>query len=153
GGVARTVGLQRRHGNAGHRQLGNGRNGTIVGSAFSWGSGAPFAAPGNNAPAAVDDNVTTNEDTAATIPVLANDTDADADALTMTIASAPAHGAAVANANGTVSYTPTGNFNGADSFTYAISDAQGGSATAAVHVTVAAVNDVPHAENDSASTN
>ena len=46
----------------------------------------------------------------------------DGDSLSVTSVSVPAHGAAVINANGTISYTPAANYNGADSFTYTIGD-------------------------------
>jgi hypothetical protein len=47
------------------------------------------------------------------------------------------------NPDGTVRYTPALNYNGADSFTYTISDGAGGSATGTVSVTVTPVNDAP----------
>ena len=43
---------------------------------------------------------------------------------------APVHGTASVNSNGTVLYTPALNYEGSDSFAYAISDNQGGSAAA-----------------------
>ena len=65
----------------------------------------------------------------------------------------PAHGTATANADGTITYTPAANFSGTDSFSYTISDGQGGSATAPVEVTVTDVNDAPVAADDAATTN
>ena len=57
------------------------------------------------------------------------------------------------NANGSFTYTPALNYNGPDSFTYRATDGVGGtSATATVSITVAAVNDVPIAVNDSYTT-
>ena len=106
----------------------------------------------NDAPVAGNDSATTNEDTAVTIAVLTNDTDVDGDVLAVTSASTPLHGSAVANPDGTITYTPAANFNGADTFTYTIGDGHGGSATASVTVTVAAVNDAPVAADDSYST-
>ncbi len=50
---------------------------------------------------------------------------------------------------GVVSYTPNANYFGTDSFTYTVSDGNGGTATATVNVTVTAVNDNPTAGNDS----
>ena len=47
-----------------------------------------------------------------------------------------------------VTYNPKLNFNGADTFTYTLSDGRGGTATATVTVTVNPVNDVPVAVND-----
>ncbi len=49
---------------------------------------------------------------------------------------------------GNVSYTPNADFFGTDSFTYTISDGNGGSDTATVNVTVTSVNDAPVADND-----
>jgi VCBS repeat-containing protein len=105
----------------------------------------------NDAPVANPDVATTNEDTPVTIPVLANDSDADGDPLTVTAASA-GHGTVTINPDGTVSYTPDGNFNGADTITYTISDGQGGVSTATVAITVNAVNDPPVANPDVATT-
>ncbi|MCX7555229.1 cadherin-like domain-containing protein, partial [Marinicella sp. S1101] len=48
---------------------------------------------------------------------------------------------------------PAQDFNGQGTFDYAISDGQGGTASASVTVTVTAVNDDPVAVNDAASTN
>ena len=113
--------------------------------------GAPFT--GSNAnPTAVDDTATATEDTPATIAVLANDSDPDGDALALLSVGAPAHGTAAANPDGTVTYTPALNYNGADTFTYVASDTEGGSASATVTVTITPVNDAPAASNDSYST-
>ena len=49
---------------------------------------------------------------------------------------------------GAVRYVPRSNFNGTDTFTYAISDSKGGTATGTATVTVTPVNDVPVAAND-----
>ena len=73
------------------------------------------------------------------INVLANDTDADGNPLTITAVTQGANGSVVNNGSN-VSYTPNANFFGSDSFTYTISDGQGGSDTATVSVTV---TDVP----------
>src|SRR5207253_2894238 len=106
----------------------------------------------NDAPLAANDASTTAEDTAVSIAVLANDTDVDGDALTVSVAGTPAHGSTLANADGTITYTPAANYNGADSFTYTISDGHGGTATGTVSVSVTAVNDAPLAANDPGTT-
>ncbi len=111
---------------------------------------APVTA--NTAPDAVDDAITTNEDTAVNIAVRGNDTDADGDALTVQSVAQGAHGAVTINPDGTVRYVPNANYNGADSFTYTLSDGNGGVDTATVSVTVTPVNDAPVAVNDAAST-
>ena len=108
--------------------------------------------PVNDAPNAVNDSATTNEDAPVTINVRANDSDPDGDALTITSVSNPPNGTAAIQ-SGNVLYTPDPNFNGTDSFTYTISDGNGGSDTATVTVTVGSVNDAPNAVNDSATTN
>ena len=107
--------------------------------------------PPNRAPNAVDDSLTTNEDTAQSVDVLANDSDADADSISLTSATDGAHGA-VSCAGGVCTYTPSPNFNGTDSFTYTITDGRGGSASGTVNVTVASVNDAPVAAADSFAT-
>ncbi|HKB00735.1 MAG TPA: Ig-like domain-containing protein, partial [Gemmataceae bacterium] len=106
----------------------------------------------NDAPVAKNDSAATDEDTAAAIAVLANDTDVDGDTLTVSAVTQPAHGAVVVNADGTVTYTPAANYNGADSFGYTVSDGHGGTATATVALTVRAVNDAPVAADDGAAT-
>lgn len=100
----------------------------------------------NRAPNAVNDSISTGEDTAYTINVLANDTDPDGHALSITTVGNPAHGTATRNADGTITYRPSANYHGTDSFTYTITDGNGGSATATVSVSIAPVNDAPVAE-------
>ncbi|WP_265947901.1 retention module-containing protein [Dechloromonas sp. A34] len=106
----------------------------------------------NDAPLAGNDSVTTAEDTPVTILVRANDSDADADPLTVTAFTNPANGTLTQNAQGNLVYTPNANFNGADSFTYTISDGQGGFDTATVTVNVGGSNDAPLANPDAGST-
>ncbi len=109
-------------------------------------------APLNDGPAAMDDQASVDEDASVTIDVLANDTDLDGDSLSVTDVSAPQHGTVTINDDGTVRYTPAENYNGADSFTYTISDGNGGTSTATVNVCVKPVNDAPVAADDSAKT-
>ena len=108
-----------------------------------------IATPG--IPDAVNDLATTPEDTAVTIPVLANDTDPQGDTLIVTTATAP-NGTVVINPNGTLSYTPNANFNGPDVITYTITDPAGNTDTATVAVTVTPVPDAPEANPDTATT-
>ncbi len=108
--------------------------------------------PGNASPHGANDTVNTNEDAALTInasTLLANDTDANGDALSITGVANGQHGTAVLNSNGSVTYTPTANFNGQDTFTYTVSDGHGGSGSATVTVNVAPVPDAPVAKNNS----
>ena len=83
----------------------------------------------NETPVAVDDVISTNEDTPLVISeagLLANDSDADSDPLAVTSSTQPTSGTLVNNGDGTLTYTPVANFEGADSFTYTISDGNGG---------------------------
>ena len=80
----------------------------------------------NDAPVAANDSYSTNEDTPLTVAapgVLANDTDIDSPTLTA-VRSSPARRTAplTLNANGSFTYTPAANYNGADSFTYKAND-------------------------------
>ena len=104
----------------------------------------------NPAPVAVNDSVTLVEDSSATFAVLGNDSDPDGDPLTVISATA-GRGTVVINPDGTLTYTPAADYNGADTISYVISDGQGGTATAAVAVTVVPGNDAPMAANDTAS--
>jgi VCBS repeat-containing protein len=106
----------------------------------------------NDAPTAVADSTTVAEDGSVNVPVLSNDTDPENDTLSVTAVTQGAHGTVVINPDKTLKYTPVANYNGSDSFTYTISDGHGGSATAAVSITIAPVNDAPVAVNDTAST-
>lgn len=120
--------------------------------ASSSGTISILVEPVNDAPALQDDTVTTNEDTAVTIFVLANDSDVDGDDLTVDSVTQPAFGAAAVSPDGSVVYTPTTNYHGADSFTYTVSDGNGGVSQAAVTITVTPVNDAPIAVDDTALT-
>jgi len=110
--------------------------------------------PVNDPPVAQDDSITTSEDTAITANVVSNDSDPDGNLNpgSVTITQAPAHGSAVSNGDGTVTYTPSANYNGLDSFRYQVCDTDNACDTAQVSVTVTPVNDPPVANNDTAST-
>ena len=110
----------------------------------------------NDAPVANDDAFTTNEDVVLTVNapgVLGNDTDVDGGTLTAVLIVGPAHGTLSLSANGSLTYAPSANFNGSDSFTYRASDGSATSGVATVQIIVAAVNDVPVARDDTYSTN
>ena len=94
-------------------------------------------------PTAENDEAATDEDTRVVIDVLANDTDPNGDGLRVESVSKPAHGMARAAAGG-VAYTPEPDYHGTDRFTY-VAAGRGGTAEAAVVVTIAPVNDAPRA--------
>src|SRR5207247_9512799 len=101
-------------------------------------------------PSANHHNFTTTEDTSTHLAL----TDSDvAGPVTVTILSAPTNGVlSLLNTNtGAVIYTPNTNYNGADSFTFTVSD---GSllATGLVSIAVTPINDVPVATDDNVTT-
>ena len=110
----------------------------------------------NQPPVAVNDSgFTTVQNTPlalATSALTANDTDPDGDTLTVTGVSAPSNGTVSLN-GGTVTFTPTTGYTGSAGFTYAISDGNGGTASATVALTVTPPpNQPPVAVNDSGFT-
>jgi Ca2+-binding RTX toxin-like protein len=90
----------------------------------------------NIKPDAVEDFSVIEEDAAVNIDVLANDHDHDGDDLEVTAVTQGSHGVVVINANGTLGYTSNTNYTGPDSFSYTVSDGNGGTSTATVNVTV-----------------
>ncbi|UCD37354.1 MAG: tandem-95 repeat protein [Fidelibacterota bacterium] len=106
----------------------------------------------NDPPVAVDDDAVTDEDTPVTVDVLANDSDPEGDALSVSGVTQGVNGAVTLNSDGTVTYTPSADFNGTDSFGYTVSDGNGGTDDGAVMITVNAVNDAPVAVDDAATT-
>ena len=114
----------------------------------------------NDQPVAVDDTVTTGEDTPVTVDVVNNDTDTEDGTPTgeITIINEPENGRVEIDDNGTpddknddtVIYTPDDNYVGEDSFTYTVKDSQGlPSETATVNISVGPnTNDVPVGHED-----
>jgi molybdopterin biosynthesis enzyme MoaB len=100
-------------------------------------------------PVAVNDSATVAEDAGATaISVLGNDTDVDAGPKTVSSVTQPSHGTVVRNGDGSgLTYQPSPNYCGPDSFTYALN----GGDSAIVSVTVSCVDDPPVAVNDTAT--
>jgi VCBS repeat-containing protein len=108
----------------------------------------------NVAPVANTDAYTGSEDTPLTVAasgVLANDTDANGDALTAAVETSPDNGSLALNADGSFTYTPNANFNGADSFSYSASDGLVSSGAATVNLTITPVNDPPTADDKTTS--
>jgi VCBS repeat-containing protein len=105
----------------------------------------------NDPPVARNDSYTTAEDTALAQPapgVLGNDSDSDtASVLTAALVTGPAHGTLTLNANGSFTYMPNANFQGADSFTYKANDGAIDTNVATVSITVTSVNDAPTISN------
>ncbi|MCT6701055.1 fibronectin type III domain-containing protein [Rheinheimera sp. 4Y26] len=95
----------------------------------------------NTAPVAVNDSANTDDRTAITINVLANDQDIDQDVLTVISATAQ-QGTVRIEADNQLRYTPKAGFSGTDQLSYRIRDSKGGEANATVTVTVKAYQDV-----------
>jgi hypothetical protein len=121
----------------------------------------------NTPPVAQDDSFTTDEDTAVAGNVLSDngsgaDSDADGDTLTVTTVGTFATtggGLININADGSFNYSPNAAFEAlaagesdADSFTYTLSDGNGGTDTAAINFVIDGVNDGPVAEDDAVAT-
>ncbi len=126
----------------------------------------------NEGPDAVDDEAITDEDSAISGNLLTNDTDPNGDSLTVTALSFGAVGVAatvasaagvegelVVNADGSYSFTPGAGFDALAvgesdtvTFTYTVSDGNGGVDTASVTITVNGLNEGPDAVDDDAIT-
>ena len=106
----------------------------------------------NLAPDAVDDAAATTIGARVTVVVLDNDDDPDGpeSGLRATIRTPPGHGAAVVESDGTISYTPAARWAGDDTFSYELTDTDGGSDVATV--TVRTANAVPVARDDADAT-
>ncbi|MFC6584965.1 Ig-like domain-containing protein [Sulfitobacter aestuariivivens] len=142
---------------------------TFTDATYSWAEIAGGVSP-NTAPVATADGANVDEDGTVSGNVLSNDSDADGGVLSVVAVNGQAgnvgqqitlaSGALVTlNANGTYSYVTNGAFDALndgetaqDSFTYQISDGQGGSDQATVTITVdgATGNVAPVAVNDTA---
>jgi VCBS repeat-containing protein len=94
-------------------------------------------------------SVTTAENTAAGITLVA--TDVDGDTLTFTVVSGPGHGTLSGTAP-SLTYTPAANYSGPDSFTFKANDGTLDSNVATVAITVNSVNHAPVASNDTYTT-
>ncbi|MFW1931622.1 Ig-like domain-containing protein, partial [Acinetobacter baumannii] len=117
------------------------------------------AAP-NTPPVASDDTYNTAFNTPVTLNPLANDTDADGNPLTITaingVTLTPGsaqqintpNGVVNIDAQGNITFTPNAGFTGQESFSYSISDGQGGSATATETINVSAAPNTPPVASD-----
>ncbi|SIO19312.1 hypothetical protein SAMN05444166_2918 [Singulisphaera sp. GP187] len=108
--------------------------------------------PPNRPPVALNDSyaVIKNQPLTVAAPgVLGNDSDPDGNPISTVLVSSPAHGTLALAANGSFTYTPAGNYVGADSFTYRASDGSLSSNLATVSLKVSDPNAPPVANNDS----
>lgn len=96
--------------------------------------------PVNDMPAADPQPVWTAEDVA--VPIILTGADADGDPLTFAVAAAPAHGTLTGTAPN-LTYTPSPNYYGPDTFSFTASDGQLTSVPGFVSINVTPVNDAP----------
>jgi len=102
--------------------------------------------PVNDAPVAITQSVTLDED--SSIEITLGGIDIDGDGLTYTVVTNPTNGSFDGEAPNLI-YTPAENFNGADSFTFMVDDGQLTSEPATVNITINPVNDAPLAYEQS----
>lgn len=105
--------------------------------------------PVNDAPTAQSQTVSTPED--VSLSVTLSGSDVENSPLTFQIIASPAHGSLSGTAPN-LSYTPTANYSGPDSFTYKAGDGQLQSTVATVSITVNPVDDAPVAANQTVTT-
>jgi len=108
--------------------------------------------PVNDAPSAVPNSITVDEDTATDIQL--NFEDIDSESVTYHTYSQPAHGSVTINeTTGIATYTPNLNYIGTDSFTFIVNDGDLDSTQATISITVSAINDAPVADDVAVTTN
>ncbi len=95
----------------------------------------------NQPPALSTTSLSATEDT--TLNAQLAGTDPEGKAITFALGSGAQHGQVTVAASGAVTYIPTANYAGADTFTVRVTDQKGLSSTGTVSVTVANVNDAP----------
>ncbi len=123
--------------------------GTAVAGAAAVGIGVGVVAsakePANAPPVAVEDAFTTAEETPLNLTVadlLGNDRDAEGNPLSLASITNGTGGTVIRNADGSITFTPTLNFNGIGTFSYAITDGTN-SSSAQVRVNVTQTPDAP----------
>jgi VCBS repeat-containing protein len=138
------------------------------GTASTPGTLTLSVSPVNDNPIASPDAATTPEDTPVSGNLLGNDSDVDGNSLSVTsfsiagvsgsfsagsTASIPGVGSLVINGDGSYTFTPAANYNGAVPLvTYSVTDGAGGSASSSLSITVSSVNDNPVAVANTGTT-
>ncbi|WP_395818481.1 Ig-like domain-containing protein [Archangium minus] len=104
----------------------------------------------NDAPVATAQSFSTVEDTAKDLTLAG--TDVDGDTLTYKVVAGPTRGT-LSGTPPSLTYTPSANAFGSDSFTFTVSDGTVTSTAATVSITITGVDDTPVATDQSLSTN
>ncbi|MFC1637006.1 Ig-like domain-containing protein [Planctomycetota bacterium] len=102
----------------------------------------------NHPPTAETNSVTTKEDTPVAVALAG--TDRNGDEFTYSVMTDPAHGR-LSGAAPNLTYSPHENYTGPDSFTFMVNDGKKDSDPAMVLIMVTSVNDLPTANDDSAT--
>jgi len=105
--------------------------------------------PANDAPSADPQSLSIPEDTP--LDIILTGSDPDTDPLSFMIISTPTHGI-LGGVAPNLTYTPTVNYNGTDSFTFLVNDGHVNSEPAQVDIEITPVNDAPVAYPQSVST-
>ena len=96
----------------------------------------------NQPPVAADASASGSEDNGITGTLPAS-FDIEGSAVSYALFTAPAHGSAAVQGGGAFGYTPQPDFNGSDSFSYAVTDLDGASRNYTVSLNLTAVDDAP----------
>jgi large repetitive protein len=102
----------------------------------------------NDAPVALDDQISTTEDDPISGSLASNASDVDDLTLFFSVFNGPSNGAIAMSANGSYVYTPEPNFFGTDELTYQVCDDDNACAQAVLTINVIFVNDPPIAVDD-----
>ncbi|EAQ10992.1 FecR family protein [Maritimibacter alkaliphilus HTCC2654] len=108
--------------------------------------------PVNDDPIATPESLTVAEDGSGVVYPAFAGTDVDGDPVSISGFTQGTHGSVDTDEEGGLVFTPEADFNGTDSFTYTVSDGQGGTDTQTVSVTVTPVEDGPEAVDAAVST-
>ena len=108
--------------------------------------------PVNDVPVAADDTLSAVEDTPLTGTLATNDTPSGDGGNVWAVATGPSNGTVTVGTDGSFVHTPNADYNGPDSFTYTITDADGDISTATATINVAPTSDAPIALDDTATT-
>ena len=135
--------------------------GDLITSSISDGQGMSASAAvvltiANAAPTVVNDAITVveSQNPGATFDPRTNDSDAGQDPFTITAKTNGTKGTVAIGSGGlSLTYTPAATQYGADSFTYTVTDDQGGAATGTVNVTITSTNHAPAAVADTQNVN
>ncbi|WP_310611706.1 cadherin-like domain-containing protein [Limnohabitans sp.] len=114
----------------------------------------------NDAPVAVGETISENEDTTLLLSqaaLLQNDSDVDTatdgQVLSITAVSNAQHGTVTLNADRTIAFVPEANFYGNASFDYTVDDGNGGQATTNATIALANVDDAPVVTGETVNSN